>query len=240
MSEVRPTVLVVDDSDLFRYSFKNILKDFDLNVVACFDGLDGIRKAMEYKPVLIILDLMMPNFDGIKMLQVIKVIEELKTIPVVVISGNTNRSNVIAALENGAEKVFSKPLQQELILKYLKDLLGDQLVKRTPSTGDSEEIKSNKDLVNHLSRFFLNNFHPKKEKLLEALVKENKELLSEIIHEIKGAGGTIGYLVISLMCYDIEKSLNGDYPDWLIIKNKCSKLLNVIEQIKIPAEIQEN
>jgi DNA-binding response OmpR family regulator len=47
------------------------------------------------------------------MLQILKKIDTLKNIPVIIISGNTNRSNVLAVIEAGADRIISKPLKKE-------------------------------------------------------------------------------------------------------------------------------
>ncbi|RMD49886.1 MAG: response regulator, partial [Ignavibacteria bacterium] len=82
-------VLVVDDSDIIKHSLRKFLSEYNFEVFVSNDGLEGIEKARTEKPNLILLDLMMPNFDGLKMLQVLKVFDEIKDIPVIVISGNT-------------------------------------------------------------------------------------------------------------------------------------------------------
>ena len=111
-------VLIVDDSDVILHTLKDFFEDYNFEVITCSDGLEGIQKAAEEKPDLIILDLMMPNIDGIKMLQVKNVLEDIQNIPVLVISANTAKRNVMAALEAGAHRVISKPLDQQLIIKY--------------------------------------------------------------------------------------------------------------------------
>lgn len=100
-------ILVVDDSDVILNLFKEIFGSNSYEVITCSDGLEGIQKAAEEKPDIIFLDLMMPNFDGIKMLQVKKVLKDIQDIPTVVISANTARPNVLAAIEAGADKVVS-------------------------------------------------------------------------------------------------------------------------------------
>ena len=99
-------ILVVDDSDIIRQSLKTFFRDYNIEVITCHDGLEGIQETIEHKPSLIFLDLMMPNFDGVKMLQVLKVLDDLKTIPVIVISGNTNKRNVITSIEVGGDRVI--------------------------------------------------------------------------------------------------------------------------------------
>ena len=112
MHDKKITILVVDDSDIIRQTLAKYFEDYVVEVVSCLDGLEGIQKALQHIPDLIFLDLMMPNLDGVKMLKVIKVIDDLKNIPVIVISGNTSKANVLLAMESGADKVIPKPLQR--------------------------------------------------------------------------------------------------------------------------------
>ncbi|MCU7513496.1 MAG: response regulator, partial [Ignavibacteria bacterium] len=127
----RIRILVVDDSDVIRHALKTFFEDYNLEVLTCTDGLEGLQKAAEFKPNLIFLDLMMPNFDGLKMLQVIKVLDNLRHIPIIVISANTDRRNVLAAVEAGAERVLSKPLQKEMIIKYVNEILGSETLSKS-------------------------------------------------------------------------------------------------------------
>ncbi|HEX2984239.1 MAG TPA: response regulator, partial [Ignavibacteriales bacterium] len=123
-------VLIIDDSDIIRHALKIFFEDYDFKVLASLDGLDGVKKAAEHKPSLIILDLIMPNFDGVKVLQVLKVLDNLKNIPVLVITANTDRKNILAAVEAGADKVLSKPLQKEALIKTVNELLGSEIISK--------------------------------------------------------------------------------------------------------------
>ncbi len=130
-SEERKKILVVDDSDIIRRSIRELFSEYDLEVATCSDGLEGIKKAIELKPSLILLDLMMPNLDGLKMLQVIKMLDDIKSTPVIVISANTIKSNVIAAIEAGADKVISKPLDHKKLFKEISEILGENFIKES-------------------------------------------------------------------------------------------------------------
>jgi CheY-like chemotaxis protein len=224
------TILVVDDSDLIRYSLKGFFSEYDIEVVSCMDGLEGIQKALENLPALIFLDLMMPNFDGVKMLQVIKIIDALKNIPVVVISGNTNKPNVLAALEAGADRVIPKPLQKEIILKNVSEILGEDFLKESQKVNVAEE--ENKEILNKLCSIFLDHYPVKKRQLDKAIETKDRGSLFNVIHELKGAGGTIGYPIISIMCSDIEKAIDMPLSDWDYIKIKCEQIYSVIEKIE--------
>lgn len=229
------TILIVDDSDITRNSLKSFFEDYNLEVVTCSDGLEGIQKALEYNPSLIFLDLLMPNLNGLKMLQVMKVIKGIKQIPVIVISGNTNKQNVVAAVEAGAEKVLSKPLKKELIIKSVNEIMGeDILVKKDKGKMISDD--DNLELKRRLIKFFLNSFPEKKLALLEGLDSENKDLINVVIHEIKGTGGVIGYPEITVLASRIMNKLNQNDVDWNYLRYEVEELFNLVKLVEVPKE----
>ncbi len=223
-------ILIVDDSDVILNSLKTFFEDFDFNVITSSDGLDGIQKTAEVKPDLIILDLMMPNFDGIKMLQVKKVLKDIRNIPVLVISANTARSNVLAALEAGADKVISKPIDDEELKRNVNELLGGNNFSSINSSSFSSIDKS--EIKNKLAEFFIESFQMKKEMIKSALREKNENMLRMAVHEIKGAGGTIGYPELTeLSSLILEKEYNNP-SDWLFAEIKCNQIFLTVDQIK--------
>ncbi|MBN1302510.1 MAG: response regulator [Melioribacteraceae bacterium] len=229
------TILIVDDSDITRNSLKNFFEDYKLEVITCSDGLEGIQMALECKPNLIFLDLLMPNLNGLKTLQVMKVVKDIKSIPVIVISGNTNKQNVIGAIEAGAEKVLSKPLKKDLIIKSVNEILGEDVLKKS----EGEKTLSDEDnfeLRRRLVKFFLNSFPEKKKAILEGLSTKNKDLMNIAIHEIKGTGGLIGYPEITVLAGRIMNKLNQSHIDWNYIRYEIDELFNLIKIVEIPKE----
>lgn len=231
MSNSKITILVVDDSDIIRYSLKNFFKDYNIEVITCYDGLEGIQKVIEHKPKLIFLDLMMPNFDGVKMLQVIKVMESHKKVPVIVISGNTNRSNVIAAIEAGADRVISKPLKKELLIKNINELLGADFLlklknKKVFSLSEKDDIKR------QLCAMFIKNFPSQKEAILTGLRNQDKEPIRNAAHEIRGAGGAIGYPKLSVLCSVIEDQASNKDVNWEQMQLMCNQIFTFVEEIE--------
>lgn len=231
-------VLVVDDSDIIRHALKTFFEDYNFDVITCHDGLEGVQKAAEFKPNLIFLDLMMPNFDGIKMLQVIKVLDNLKNIPVIVISANTDKRNVMAAIEAGANRVLSKPLQKEMIIKYVNEILGSETLsksRKNKAVSDSDTSEIQKTLIN----FFLGSFPDKKKKMQFALETKNKDLLKMVVHEIRGNGGMMGFQELTDHSGEIEDKLAGQEIDWSYIELKCEKIFSFVNEIEIINLAQE-
>ncbi|MFH1194321.1 MAG: response regulator [bacterium] len=224
-------VVVVDDSNVILHSLKTFLEDYDFDVLTCFDGLEGIQKTAEFLPDLIFLDLLMPNFDGIKMLQVKKVLKDIKDIPVVVISANTNRKNVLAAMEAGANKVISKPLQKEVIIKVVDELLGGQHFSKKEENKKLSDY-DNRELKNQLVKFFIDSFDNKEKMMKEAINLQNEDLLKMVVHEIKGAGGTMGHNELTELSKEIEDKKINTPTDWVFVELKCDQISQKVRQIK--------
>lgn len=225
-------VLIVDDSDVIRYSLTKFFKEYDFEVVTCNDGMEGIQKAIECRPQLIFLDLMMPNVDGLKMLQVIKMIDTLKKIPIIVISGNTNKSNVLTAIEAGADRVISKPLKRDIIIKYVNELMGHDFFVNLKKGAHLTELESS-EIVNQLRVYFLKSFDQKKRYILNGLDKENDDLIRAVVHEIKGTGGTIRYPQLTALSENIERLLSNKYINWDLVKLKCNQIFHIVEEMKV-------
>ena len=230
-SKRKITVLVVDDSDIIRNSLRNFFGEYHLDVITCLNGLEGIQKAIEHKPCLIILDLLMPNFDGIKMLQVIKVMDDLKKIPVIVISGNTNRSNVLASLEAGADRVISKPLQKEVIIKNINEVLGKEFLSQAKKPDYVPEINED-EMLSQFRKFFLTSFPLKRNAISSAISTKNKVLLKSVVHEIKGSGSTIGYPQLTKIAGNIEDNIDNFTINWEELKLKCEEIFSIVQEME--------
>lgn len=226
------TILVIDDSDIIRTSLRNFLSDYDLEVITCNDGLEGIQKAIEYKPKLIFLDLMMPNLDGLRMLKVIKILDGLKNLPVIVISGHTDKNNVISAMQAGAVKVISKPLSKEILIKGINEVLGKDFLHNAKRARHLTEIEK-EEINNQLKKYFFSSLSQKKETIKEALIYHNVDLLMTITHELKGSCGMIGFTKISELSREIESKLLRVDIEWKEIESYCELLINEFDVVEI-------
>lgn len=223
-------ILVVDDSDVIRYSIRELLQDTGIKVITCIDGMEGIKKAAEEHPDLILLDIMMPNLDGLKMLQVIKLLDNLKKIPVLVISANTNKSNVLTAMEAGAENVISKPVSKNQLFEEMVNILGKDYFSGTTTTALT--LHQETELKGEMKKLFLNSFPAKKYGIIESLNQRNKGVLKQVIHEIKGTGSAIGLPLLTSISAEIEKDLATFPINWNVVKGKCERIFEIIKTVE--------
>lgn len=221
-----PLILIVDDSDITRASLTRIFDEYNCKTETCEDGLYGIQKAITHKPDVIILDILMPNLDGIKTLQIKKVIDDLKNIPVIILSGNVNKSNMIAAIENGADKVLLKPFNVDELIETINEMLGYKLEKKKKS--EMQKVDYKDDVVTDLQRIFIESFPSQKKIIVESVNLRDKNRLKTVFHQIKGVGNTVGLPQVSDICRNLEFNLSSEKIDWNFIINQCEKLFSLI------------
>ena len=111
-------ILVIEDENHIWKIIEYKLKKENHEPVLADDGLKAMEILKEMKPDLIISDIMVPYLDGIQILKKIKGDDELKTIPVIMLTSKTQEKDVLAGLQLGAHDYIAKPFSPaELILR---------------------------------------------------------------------------------------------------------------------------
>ena len=118
----RPILLVVEDSpDLVEYLTAILENDYHLEVAS--NGKEGLHKAFEYIPDIILSDVMMPEMDGIAMLEKLKTDQRTSHIPVVMLTAKADIASKLTGLERGADDYLAKPFNEAELHVRLKKLV---------------------------------------------------------------------------------------------------------------------
>ncbi|MDA8972285.1 response regulator transcription factor [Saprospiraceae bacterium] len=116
-------ILIVDDeTDILSFLKYNLLKE-DYQVFSAENGLDCIKIAEKEIPNLIILDVMMPEMDGVEICHKLREIPELKNTLITFLSARGEEYSQIAGLEAGADDYIQKPIRPRLLISRVKALL---------------------------------------------------------------------------------------------------------------------
>jgi len=134
-------ILIVDDEDKVRESIREVLADEGYRVVDTGDGNRVLELIDEEKPGLVLLDIWMPQIDGIDLLKQIKSKEP--GINVVMISGHGNIHTAVTATKFGAFDFIEKPLSLDALLLTVQRALGDYSPGR-PSEADANGGRTSK------------------------------------------------------------------------------------------------
>ncbi|MFN3850516.1 MAG: ATP-binding protein [Spirosomataceae bacterium] len=154
-SESEQILLIVDDNADIRTYIRGIFEN-EYRIVEAVDGKDGLAKANEQIPNLVISDLMMPEMDGFEFCKHMKTDEKTSHIPIIMLTAKANIESRIEGLELGADDYLIKPFHKEeievrvrnliMIRENLKKQFSKEIVNLNP-----EEIK-----VNSVEAKFLN------------------------------------------------------------------------------------
>ena len=105
-----PTILVVDDQPINVQLLKRKLEREGIRVVTAYNGLEALDLVSREKPDLILLDVMMPDMDGIEVCQRLQGNEDTRSIPVIFITARTSKEGKIEGLGVGAVDYITKPI----------------------------------------------------------------------------------------------------------------------------------
>ncbi|MEK6775914.1 MAG: diguanylate cyclase [bacterium] len=116
-------ILVVDDDKSARKSIRSILEKEGYVVVEADDGASGLQQVKTDPPDLILLDIVMPRVDGIKVCRAIKSNPEYHKIPILMTTSMGSKDDIIRGLESGADDYVVKPYDRSELLARIKTFL---------------------------------------------------------------------------------------------------------------------
>ncbi len=114
---MRTKILTVDDSKTVRIIVKKAFKAFDCEIFEAGNGVEGLALAAKEMPDLILLDVTMPVMDGVEMLTKIKANPQLKGIPVMMLTAEGGKDNVLKVAKIGVRDYIVKPFEENVLLE---------------------------------------------------------------------------------------------------------------------------
>ena len=118
-------VLIVDDSVAMRRVERSMLEDMGLSDISeAADGSQALKLVSSRKFDLILLDWKMPVLSGLDTLKKLKADPEFESIPVVMITSETNKTKILEAIQSGAANYIIKPFSDEVLREKLEPFLG--------------------------------------------------------------------------------------------------------------------
>jgi DNA-binding response OmpR family regulator len=116
-------ILIIEDDPGTTRFLSYTLKQEGYNVLSVADGLEGLKKAQDEHPDLIILDVMLPGMDGYEVCHRLRQKSETLTVPVLMVSGRARQDDKNIGIRMGADIYLSKPVDPETILAKVEALL---------------------------------------------------------------------------------------------------------------------
>lgn len=146
------TILIVEDeediADLVAFNLRR--NEFEVEVA--YDGIQGLAKAKEIKPDIIVLDVMMPGLDGFRVFKELRKDPTTRTVPVIMLTARGQTEDRIQGLELGAEDYMTKPFSPKELVLRIKNLLK----RSTRKVSGNELVCGPFRFVKNSLQFFLN------------------------------------------------------------------------------------
>ncbi len=115
-------VLIVDDSPTDTHLLSEILKKNGFNVSSAGNAQDGIAKAKQEKPDLVLMDIVMPGMNGFEATRAISRAPETSHIPVIIISTKGQETDKAWGMRQGAKDYMVKPVDEKILMEKIKAL----------------------------------------------------------------------------------------------------------------------
>ena len=141
--DLRPSdlILIVDDEPRVRDSIRSILEDEGYTVIEASDGREGLSRVAADKPDCVLLDIWMPDLDGIEVLRGVKQLDG--DLPVIIMSGHGTIETAVKAAKLGAYDFLEKPLSIDKLELVLRNALSQRaLLEKNRALVDEHEVKS--------------------------------------------------------------------------------------------------
>lgn len=126
MTLINRRILVIEDDPAGLRLVGYTLKKQGYEVVTASNGLEGLKKAREEGPDLVILDLMLPGIDGFEICHRLRTEPQTARLPILVLSGKTGEADRDTALKVGANAYLVKPASPSEVIKQVESLLAQK------------------------------------------------------------------------------------------------------------------
>ncbi len=214
-------VLIIDDEEhiveLLRYN----LESEGYEPILAYNGNDGISLAKELKPALILLDVMLPEMNGLKVCKKLRENPETKNIPIIMLTAKSEEVDKIVGLELGADDYITKPFSIRELLARIKAVL-----RRSPIELKNLDIFDFNDVHVDFSKHKVSKSKEKidltlKEfELLEILIKNRGKVLKRdyLLEKIWGYGYVGETRTVDVHIRHLRKKLEQDDKNPLFIE----------------------
>ncbi len=209
-------VLVADDdNDILELMDYNLQKE-GYEVILAHDGEQAIELAIEHNPSLIILDVMMPKWDGVEVCEKLRAKTAFENTLIIFLTARTEDFTQIACYESGGDDYIVKPIKPKVLMSRIKAIMRRQVVRKTSETSSKIVIG---DIVIDLEQHAVIkagspiNFPKKEFELLSLLIAKPGKLYSrdEIFNKVWGIDTIIGDRTIDVHIRKLREKLGKEY-----------------------------
>lgn len=122
--------LIIEDNEQNMYMLSFLLEKNNYQVIQAYNGLDGIKAAIEHLPDVILLDIQLPEMDGYQIARELRKRSDLNSIPVVAVTSHAMVGDREKAMASGATGYIEKPIDPDNFIQRMESYFSDELLQR--------------------------------------------------------------------------------------------------------------
>lgn len=145
MNNYQPTVLIVDDEEDIREFLSFNLKRENYNIITAVNGIEAIEATHKHNPDIIILDIMMPEMDGIEVCSELRKDSRFNNTIIILLTARCEDYSQIAGFDAGADDYICKPIKPKILVSRIK-----AIEKRIDKISKPQEPESTNIFINEL------------------------------------------------------------------------------------------
>lgn len=208
------SILIIDDEEDIRDLLEYNLKKEGFVVFTAKNGVEGIKVANSSKPDLILLDVMMPEMDGIEVCEALRANKITQNTLICFLTARSEDYSQIAGLDAGADDYVAKPIKPRVLISRIKALL-----RRNSNNTQKDEIQSKSGLVIDREKYTVikdgKQIHfPRKEFELLALLASKPDKVFDrdiILEKVWGEGVIVGDRTIDVHIRKLREKIGDKY-----------------------------
>jgi two-component system alkaline phosphatase synthesis response regulator PhoP len=206
-------ILIVDDEpDIIEFLSYNLIKE-GYDVISALDGTEGLGKAIQEKPDLIILDIMMPKMDGVELCRRLRLDSSFNDTLIAFLTAREEDYSQIAALEVGGDDYITKPLKPRVFISRIKALLRRSSKKSEENIIEVGNLKVDKDKICVYKNDKVIELAKKEFDLITLLMSKPGKVFSrdEIFRKIWGSDVIVGNRTIDVHIRKLREKIGSKY-----------------------------
>ncbi|WP_206484397.1 tetratricopeptide repeat protein [Thalassotalea sp. G2M2-11] len=215
------TVLLAEDHDDNRRLFARFLKKLGLTVVGASNGYEAVEEYESTQPDLILLDIQMPEMDGIEAFNILQ--QKGCTVPIIALTANAMSHEVAHYIALGFTEHLQKPIERSKFISTLAKYFDSNVGEET-----AEQALDNIDMTD-LVQQFKSTLTLEQQDIVLHLKANDHQLLKNLVHRIAGAAQMFGFSMLSEKALVLEKVIKTE--NFAEINDATQGLLNEIDQV---------
>lgn len=221
VEKVSGSILLAEDHPDNRQLISRLLQSLGLEVFTAKNGKEAVQQFIEHQPQVILLDIQMPEMDGIEAHSIMR--QKGATQPIIALTANAMSHEVEDYLAQGFDSHLKKPIERQVFIETISQYFQDEIV-----TEEALETLNKVDMSDLVEQF-KSNLVLEQQDLILHIKNDDFEALSQLVHRIAGAAQMFGFSELSEHAVALETSIKNE--EFERVNDQSQILLNEIDQV---------